>query len=701
MADEEIEVPPPDRVFTTSILENIGDAASLVVGTTRVYVNDAYLRLYGLNDRSEAEGHPIYDRVSEEEKDVLIDRALSLQSGERPPGELIEFRVADSDGKERVVEVRGMRVTYLGKPASLFIQRDVTDRVRTEDELNNIVSLYKATLESTADGILVLDLAGNVVNFNTKFMEMWGVDPGAFLESPSQNERFRLILDQLTDPEGFLDRIQALNADPAEPSLDTLALKDGRVFERYSLAYRPGGEVVGRVWSFRDVTARNTLEDQLRHKAFHDGVTGLSNRALFTDRLVHAIARCQRSSARVFVLFLDLDDFKAVNDRFGHAAGDRVLAIIARRIADSLRAADTAARLGGDEFALLLEGLNSMSEAVNVAQRILTVIRAPLFLEDHEIVVEASIGVCEGDADASAEGLIGDADIAMYAAKSKGKGRVHVYERGMHRQVAERQTLVADLRNALARDELVVHYQPGIELRSGRLVAAEALVRWNHPTKGLLPPKEFIQLAEESAIIGPLGEFVLTEACRKIAYWQNRLPGSLLIVGVNVSAKQLRFDSFAERVKDVIRREAIDPRRLLLEITESAVLEDLDGGVKALEDLKLLGLSLALDDFGTGYSSLSYLKDLPIDVLKIDRTFIDNIANSKKEALLTGATIALGHQLGLRIVAEGIERVDQLEKLIELECEYGQGYLFSPPLPRAEVDEFIQGHSFDLGIRAA
>jgi diguanylate cyclase (GGDEF)-like protein len=419
------------------------------------------------------------------------------------------------------------------------------------------------------------------------------------------------------------------------------------------------------------------------------------------DRLEHAIARSRRSKASVFLLFLDLDDFKSVNDRFGHGTGDRVLAIVARRIADSLRTQDTAARLGGDEFAVLLEDIGGLAEAITVAERILHAIRSPFYLEDREIVLAASIGIVEGTRDAVADVLLGNADVAMYAAKARGKGRVHVYEKGMHRHVAERQMLIADLKHAIERDELVVHYQPGIELKTGRMVAAEALVRWNHPTRGLLAPDLFIHLAEESGMIGGIGGFVIAEACQVVADWQSRYPRSFLAMGVNVSARQLNDEDFGASIKLTFKRYAVDPRRVLLEITESALIEDPERGIKALHELKKIGASLALDDFGTGYSSLSYLKDLPIDVLKIDRTFINNIASSQKDALLTGATVALGHQLGLKIVAEGIERPEQLEKLIELQCEYGQGFLFSPPMSREDLDDFVRERQGGLGLRVA
>ncbi len=576
---------------------------------------------------------------------------------------------------------------------------DITAQKETERDLAQALALYTATAESTTDGIIIIGTDRRILGHNQRFIEMWGlenIEQGANAEA-----LYVTALSRLKDPEGYQQRWAQAHADPSVEASDVVELLDGRTFEVYSKPLVTGGTPTGRVWSWRDVSAQRELAEQLRHQAFHDSLTGLSNRAHFMDRLEHAIARGRRSRASVFVLFLDLDDFKSVNDRFGHLTGDRALAVIARRIAESLRTEDSVARLGGDEFSVLLESLNGLDEAVKVAERILAAIRVPVFLEDREIVLEASVGVVEGTRDSVADVLIGNADVAMYAAKAQGKGRVHVYEKGMHRHVAERQILIADLRHALARNELVVHYQPGIELKTGRMVAAEALVRWNHPSKGLLSPDQFIHLAEETGMIGTIGEFVMAEACRVMADWQSRFPDSFLIMGVNVSARQLNDNDFGASIKLAFEREAVDPHRMLLEITESAVIEDPDRGVKALHELKKLGVSLALDDFGTGYSSLSYLKDLPIDVLKIDRTFIDNIASSPKESLLTGATVALGHQLGLRIVAEGIERPEQLEKLIELQCEFGQGFLFSPPLSREGLDEFVGKRQHYLGIRAA
>jgi diguanylate cyclase (GGDEF)-like protein len=575
---------------------------------------------------------------------------------------------------------------------------DITAQKESEAALARTLALYTATAESTTDGIIIIGTDRKILGHNRRYVEMWGlenIELGA-----NADPLYEEALTRLKDPEGYRQRWAQTHSDPSSEASDVVELVDGRTLEVYSKPLMTEGVPTGRVWSWRDVSAQRELAEQLKHQAFHDSLTGLSNRAHFFDRLEHSVSR-RRNGTAPYLLFLDLDDFKAVNDRFGHGTGDRVLARVARRISECLRAGDTAARLGGDEFAVLLDDVNNVDEAVKVADRILTVIRTPMFLEDREVILEASVGVVRGTRGAAAETLIGNADVAMYTAKAQGKGRVRVYEAGMHRLAADRQSLIADLRHAIVREQLIVHYQPGFELSSGHMVAAEALVRWNHPTRGLLSPDMFIHLAEDIGLIGAVGDFVMGEALRVMAHWQERYPKSFLVMGINVSARQLSHEKFGASIKRSLDKAGVDPRRLLLEITESALIEDPERSVKALHDLKKLGVSLALDDFGTGYSSLMYLKDLPIDILKIDRTFIDNITTSKKEALLTEATVALGHQLGLRIVAEGIERHDQLAKLIDLGCEYGQGFLFSQPLARDDFDAFVLSHQHSTCWRAA
>ena len=678
----------------------------LLHGDRFCYVNEPFIRSTGYN-REDLLGESWEQLVASPDwPSIRTQRETMLQDEVATH----EHRIRVKDGSLRwVIEtIRPVRISGFGSPVpgshegqqrflgGSFV--DITAQKQTESDLAQALALYSATAESTTDGIIIIGTDRRIIGFNRRYREMWkieGIEPGG-----DANVLYDLACRLLKDPAGYQKRWSDAHSDYTMEASDVVDLVDGRTLEVYSKPLMIDGVPSGRVWSWRDVTTQRQLADQLKYQAFHDSLTGLANRAHFVDRLDHVFAGPAVRASRVFLLFLDLDDFKSVNDRFGHGIGDRVLTVVAHRIEDCLRTNDLAARLGGDEFAILLDGLRGTEEAVRIAERILAAIRAPIFVDDREVTLEASIGLGECT-EAVSDVLIGNADVAMYAAKAKGKGRIQIYEEGMHALAVERQTLIAGLRQAVERQELVVHYQPGFELATGRVVAAEALLRWNHPTRGLLLPDSFIPLAEESGLIGPIGEFVLEQALSVVAGWQVAYPDSLLVMGVNVSPRQLSDSSFCLRVQRAIEAAGVDPGRVLLEITESALIEDPANGIRALHELKTLGLNLALDDFGTGYSSLGYLKDLPIDVLKIDRTFVDNITTSKKELLLTRTTVALGHELGLRIVAEGIERPDQLEKLIELQCEYGQGYIYTRPLPLHELEEFLRARDDNLGMQAA
>ncbi len=437
------------------------------------------------------------------------------------------------------------------------------------------------------------------------------------------------------------------------------------------------------------LTTERELEEQLRHQAFHDPLTGLANRARFMDRLDHALARIRSSESVAFVLFLDLDNFKTINDTMGHAAGDRTICEVGQRISSCLRSGDTAARLGGDEFAVLLEDAADIDAAARTAHRLIEVVRAPIESDGREIVISASIGIAVGDASAIADDVVRNADIAMYVAKNRGKGRYEVYEAGMHARLAEHLSLLTDLRHAVRRNEMVVHYQPTVSLESRTAIGAEALIRWNHPTRGLLSPAEFIALAEESGEILQIGRYVLTQACQQARVWQDRYPERHLEINVNVSAKQIQDPGFVDTVRDCLADTGLEPTRLVLEITEIAMLQDPERTLEVLSDLRELGLRIALDDFGTGYSSLSYLRRFPIDVLKIDKSFVDDIDSHDRQELLAKAVIELGQSLHLQVVAEGIERNDQLNRLRALDCQLGQGFLFSKALDAASIDAFF------------
>ncbi len=448
----------------------------------------------------------------------------------------------------------------------------------------------------------------------------------------------------------------------------------------------------GFVLNIRDVTERKLLEQQLRHQAMHDPLTKLANRTRFSDRLEHALVRSKRKGNAVGVLFMDLDNFKGVNDSLGHSAGDILLTQVADRVQACLRPGDTVARLGGDEFAILLEDVESSDDATNVTNRIFARLEEPFQIEGKDLVMRASVGIAiSGDGSVSdADALLRDADVAMYVAKSHGKACYRVFEPSMQVSMMERLELLADLQRALERDEFVLHYQPMVLLQSGSLFGVEALVRWQHPRRGLIPPLDFIPLAEESGAILRLGKWVLNEACKQAVDWRQKYPSGVdWTMSVNVSVKQLQAPMFVAEVAEVLADSGLDPHRLILEITESVMMQDVNAMLMRLGELKALGLRLAIDDFGTGYSSLSYLRQFPFDLLKIDKSFIDDVGSVVNPKELTNAIIGLGKTLHLELVAEGIERDDQLARLQSMNCELGQGFLFSEAMDNAGVEALL------------
>jgi diguanylate cyclase (GGDEF)-like protein len=424
-------------------------------------------------------------------------------------------------------------------------------------------------------------------------------------------------------------------------------------------------------------------------EAFHDSLTGLPNRALFLDRLQHALDVAARRETDLCVLFVDLDRFKAVNDSIGHAAGDELLRAAAARLSECTRAADTAARFGGDEFAVLLEDDGCGVQPDAVADRIIAAMRRPFDVEGKEVFIGATVGIAHAhDASLGPDELLRNADLAMYRAKKAGGNRCATYETAMRTALLARIELEADLRHALERDELRLVYQPVVELESGRTVGVEALARWAHPTRGLIPPLTFIPVAEEIGMIGAIGRWVLREACRQLAVWRRLSPG--LVLNVNLSAVQLRDDRLAAYVEQALRAHGLPGEALTLEITESMLLSGDEDTAARLRRLKALGLSIAVDDFGTGYSSLSYLKQFPVDALKIDKSFVDTVARSTADSTLARTIVELGRGMRLETIAEGIETVEQLERLRMLDCELGQGYHFSVPLGGDELTAYLE-----------
>ncbi|HEX9124006.1 MAG TPA: EAL domain-containing protein [Actinomycetota bacterium] len=457
--------------------------------------------------------------------------------------------------------------------------------------------------------------------------------------------------------------------------------------------------VRGIVLNTRDISERKAFEEQLERQAFYDPVTNLANRALFRDRVEHALERQRRGDRPIAVLFMDLDDFKTINDSLGHEQGDRLLAEVGDRLHRSLRAADTAARFGGDEFAILLEDGGEGVGAADAASRILQALEAPFQLGSKEVFIRASIGIASADPGQpdrpeSAEEILRDADVAMYMAKEAGKARYQVFEPTMHDYALKRLELKADLQRAVDNGEFVLHYQPVIQLGTGNISGLEALVRWEHPTRGMVPPLDFIPLAEETGLIVPLGRWVMEEACAQAVRLQQRFPmDPALDMAVNLSARQLQRPEVVDEVAQTLATTGLDASSLVLEITESVMMQNVELSLQRLTELKELGVRLAVDDFGIGYSSLNYIQQFPVDILKVDKSFVDAFNVDARKSALTATIIKLAEDLDLSPVAEGIERADQLERLLELECDLGQGFYFAKPLPMNGVDELLTARS--------
>ena len=443
---------------------------------------------------------------------------------------------------------------------------------------------------------------------------------------------------------------------------------------------------------FLDVSDRKRMEAELERLALYDSLTGLPNRALFTDRLAHAIGRRGRSHATA-VYFLDVDRFKRINDSLGHRAGDEVLREVAARIQRTLRPEDTVARFGGDEFTVLCESVGGVLEAVGVADRLQRELAEPVYAGGAELRLSASIGIAMAEPDDEMIGsrLVEDADAAMYRAKERGGARTELFDMAMRERAVEELSIEQELQSGLERGELRLFYQPIVNLDNGEVVGAEALIRWQHPERGLLTPDKFLPVAEESGLIVQVGSWAVGEACRRLRDW-DRLNGhgSSFGLAVNLSARELTHPDVVTTVLNAVRRSALDPHRLTIEVTESTAMADRETGFRALRELSAAGVRIAIDDFGTGYSSLDHLREMPADILKIDRSFVAGMAANSPDSALVAAAIAMGRALDMQVVAEGIETAEQVTDLRELACPLGQGYLFARPLPPEELDGLLE-----------
>ena len=556
--------------------------------------------------------------------------------------------------------------------ARIDLQRDTIDR--------ESASRFEALIQASSDVISIVGHDGLVRFQSPSLTAIFGYEPNATIGTdlaalvhPDDEARLTALFHEVAEQAGSSATCECRirHADGSWRQAET------RLTNLFDVP-----AVQGVVMNTRDVTERHSLEAELRHQAFHDALTGLANRALFTNRLEHALTCARRDGSTMAVLYVNMDGFERVNESLGYSAGDAALLLVAERLRMCVRGQDTVARLGGYEFGLLLERLSSPGDATQAMERVMATLNQPLQLPGAQVEVKPHIGIAISlDGDESAEDMLRNSAMAMHQAHGH-EGGFAMFDPEMHADAVRRIEVESQLRTALDESQFMLYYQPTVDLQTGRLTGVEALMRWQHPRRGVVPPLEFISLAEESGLIVPMGQWAIQEACRQVRIWQREIPADEPItLAVNLSARQLRHPNLVQDVADALDDSGLLPSRLILEITESVLMIDTAATLNRLFQLKSLGVRLAVDDFGTGYSSFAYLRRFPVDILKIDKSFVDGVANEPTAGALVDAMIRIGKTLRLETVAEGIEHVDQADRLRALQCDVGQGYLFSRPLP--------------------
>jgi diguanylate cyclase (GGDEF)-like protein/PAS domain S-box-containing protein len=657
-------------------------------------------RIFG-HRAEEVIGQPVTLLMPERYRDLCVAGLHSyLRSGEaRVVGGTAELVGLRRDGSEFPIEMSLGETHENGERLFTGVIRDVTERKEVEKVVKESEERFRSLVQNASDIITILEADGTVRYISPALERVTGYKPEERVGTnafgsvhPDDRERALGIFAEVMKKPGL-----------HQPLEFRVPHKDGswRYLEHVVNNLLDDPAVRGVVITSRDVTKRKALEKQLRHQALHDPLTGLPNRALFMDRLEHALTRANRRGSKIAVLFMDLDNFKITNDSLGHEIGDQLLVAVAERLKACLRPEDTVARLGGDEFTILVEEVDGVSDAARVAERIAESLQRPFALDQHELFFTASIGIAlSGPLQKQPADLLRHADLAMYQAKRKSKARYEVFEPSMDTDVLERLRLENELRRAVERGEFKVYYQPIVPLEGGRISGAEALLRWEHPIRGLLLPEEFLSVAEDTGLIVRIGEGVLREACHQMRAWQERYPSvPPLTISVNLSPRQFPHP---ELVAEILHETKLDADTLWLEITEDTMMNN---GVHSANhtfcNLRDLNVKLAVDDFGMGYSSLSYLKRFPVDFLKIDRSFIAGLGQdtdgASKDAEIVSAMIDLTHALGLKVVAEGVETSEQLARLRNMKCDLAQGNYFSEPLPSEALADILEEELTDRG----
>ena len=593
--------------------------------------------------------------------------------------EITTYPIHDDDGK--VVNV----VKY---------KRDITDRKKSEEALRKSEERYALAARGANDGLWDWDLVDNRIYFSPRWKSMLGygdqeigTDTEAWFSRVHSDDRAGLEAKIAAHLEGQNPRFEHEYRIMHYDGTYRWVLSRGlAVRTDKNRAYRIAGTQT-------DITLRKNAEEQLLFDAFHDTLTGLSNRALFLDRLRHEIIIARRrSEARFAVLFINLDRFKMVNDGLGHIIGDQLLIAVGRKLSDCVRPGDTVARHGGDEFVILLKKIRGLPDAVDVVERIHNHLATPLIIQGHEVFTSVSIGIAMGsEQHERPEQILRDADIAMYHAKGKGRASYEIFDTKMHAAILDRQQLETDLRHALDRRELVLHYQPIVNLKTQLLIGFEVLARWNHPKRGLISPKEFIPLAEESGVIYDIGEWIIRESCHALKKLQEQYRSDPpLMMSINISGKQFTKQDLPAQLAGIVRETGIEARSLAFEITESMIMKNAEAAVATMKGLREMGVHIHVDNFGTVYSNLSYLFNFPFDALKIDRSFIGKLSADGQNQNVILSIISLAKSLNLDVIAEGVELTHQLSTVTDLKCNFGQGYFFAQPMQLSEIDSWMK-----------
>ncbi len=659
--------------------------------------SDEIYRIFGLQPK---EFEPSYDafldRIHPDDREAVVNAVNTTVTYDKPYR--IEHRIVRTDGEERIVQERGEVFRNKQGDAVHMVGtvHDITEQKRLEKELKLADNVFNHTLEA----ILVTDANNRILRINQAFThitgysdaEVIGKNPSEILQS-GRHDRFfyKRLWRSLIDTgawEGVIwDRRKSGEIFPSRHNISVVKDERGNIIQYTSI--------------FSDITEQKQAEEHIQNLAQYDQLTKLPNRILFNDRLVQAFHRAKRANNKVGVMFVDLDRFKSINDSLGHQAGDSLLQEVARRLTNCVRLQDTVARLGGDEFTIVLEDLKQAEDASVVANKVLDALSTTMEIEGHDIVSGASIGISiYPDDGEQAESILKNADMAMYQAKQHGRNRYQFYTEEFSINATKRFYMEKRLRQALMQNELTVYYQPQVNMDINELIGAEALVRWNDPHKGLVPPGEFIPLAEETGLIEPIGIWVLETACKQAMKWQQQGFAPFRMT-VNVSGYQFTHGSIVDAVKNVLDETKLSPEYLELEITESFFMGYAEKSMATLDALRDLGVSIAIDDFGTGYSSLSYLKRLSIDRLKIDRSFVMDIPHDKDDAAIVSTIIAMAKNLGLSVIAEGVENQGHITFLNREGCDEMQGYFFSKPVPKEEFEKLFLLSSFKLNSNIA